>query len=141
MAGSDNWSQPVSPETSAGLGAVTQARSSKLRSRHVTMITLGGIIGASLFVGSGNVIREVGPAAIVSYLIGGLQFVFGLSLFRGAPWAWWFVVLGSLVPIGTHVLGGLRGEPWGWGTIFWNLLVLAYMQSRDVQGFFGREAY
>lgn len=72
MAGSDNWSQPVSPETSAGLGAVTQARSSKLRSRHVTMITLGGIIGASLFVGSGNVIREVGPAAIVSYLIGGL---------------------------------------------------------------------
>lgn len=72
MAGSDTWSQPVSPETSAGLGAVTKARSNKLRSRHVTMITLGGIIGASLFVGSGNVIREVGPAAIVSYLIGGL---------------------------------------------------------------------
>ncbi|QIM17471.1 amino acid permease [Leucobacter insecticola] len=36
------------------------------------MITLGGIIGAALFVGSGNVIRAVGPAAIVSYLIGGL---------------------------------------------------------------------
>lgn len=44
----------------------------KLRSRHVTMITLGGIIGASLFVGSGNVIRSVGPAAVISYLIGGL---------------------------------------------------------------------
>lgn len=44
----------------------------KLRSRHVTMITLGGIIGASLFVGSGNVVRSVGPAAILSYLIGGL---------------------------------------------------------------------
>ncbi len=44
----------------------------KLRSRHVTMITLGGIIGASLFVGSGNVVRAVGPAAVVSYLIGGL---------------------------------------------------------------------
>ncbi|RKQ33690.1 amino acid permease [Kocuria tytonis] len=43
-----------------------------LRSRHVTMITLGGIIGASLFVGSGNVIRMVGPAAVVSYLLGGL---------------------------------------------------------------------
>ncbi|WP_406018991.1 amino acid permease [Kocuria rhizophila] len=43
-----------------------------LRSRHVTMITLGGIIGASLFVGSGNVIRMVGPAAVLSYLLGGL---------------------------------------------------------------------
>ncbi|WP_454118184.1 amino acid permease [Microbacterium lacticum] len=80
MTGSDNWSQPVSPETSAGLGAVTQARSSKLRSRHVTMITLGGIIGASLFVGSGNVIREVGPAAIVSYLIGGLLVFFAMRM-------------------------------------------------------------
>ena len=44
----------------------------KLRSRHVTMITLGGIIGSSLFVGSGNVIHAVGPAAVISYLIGGL---------------------------------------------------------------------
>ncbi|SDQ24842.1 amino acid permease [Microbacterium sp. cf332] len=69
---SSGWENPVSPETSAGLGAVTKARSNKLRSRHVTMITLGGIIGASLFVGSGNVIRTVGPAAVVSYLIGGL---------------------------------------------------------------------
>ena len=46
--------------------------SAKLRPRHVTMITLGGIIGASLFVGSGNVVRTVGPAAVLSYLIGGL---------------------------------------------------------------------
>ena len=48
------------------------AQHKKLASRHVTMITLGGIIGASLFVGSGNVIRAVGPAAVLSYLIGGL---------------------------------------------------------------------
>ena len=62
------YDKPVSPETSAA-----QVRTpSRLRSRHVTMITLGGIIGAALFVGSGNVIRTVGPAAIVSYLIGGL---------------------------------------------------------------------
>ncbi|WP_065571381.1 amino acid permease [Microbacterium oleivorans] len=80
MAGSNDWSNPVSPETSAGLGAVTKARSNKLRSRHVTMITLGGIIGASLFVGSGNVIREVGPAAIVSYLIGGLLVFFAMRM-------------------------------------------------------------
>ncbi|MDR2255553.1 MAG: amino acid permease [Arthrobacter sp.] len=53
-------------------GASTPGSGQKLRSRHVTMITLGGIIGASLFVGSGNVIRSVGPAAVISYLIGGL---------------------------------------------------------------------
>ncbi|SDG86862.1 amino acid permease [Microbacterium sp. 77mftsu3.1] len=80
MAGSDNWSNPVSPETSAGLGAVTKARSNKLRSRHVTMITLGGIIGASLFVGSGNVIRTVGPAAVLSYLVGGLLVFFAMRM-------------------------------------------------------------
>nr|WP_255524211.1 amino acid permease [Terrabacter sp. MAHUQ-38] len=44
----------------------------KLRSRHVTMITLGGIIGASLFVGSANIIRSTGPAAAISYLAGGM---------------------------------------------------------------------
>jgi len=45
---------------------------SRLRNRHVTMIALGGIIGASLFVGSGNTVRAVGPAAVLSYLIGGI---------------------------------------------------------------------
>ena len=61
---------PVSPETSAA--QISGEKQKLLRPRHVTMITLGGIIGASLFVGSGNVIRSVGPAAIISYLIGGL---------------------------------------------------------------------
>lgn len=69
-----NYDKPVSPATSVaqvvpGKGG---GKSKKLASRHITMITLGGIIGASLFVGSGNVIRSVGPAALVSYLIGGV---------------------------------------------------------------------
>lgn len=64
-------SQPPTPNRSAP-GISGDATVHKLRPRHVTMITLGGIIGASLFVGSGNVIRSVGPAAILSYLMGGL---------------------------------------------------------------------
>ncbi|MDN6461070.1 MAG: amino acid permease, partial [Corynebacterium flavescens] len=52
----------------------------KLASRHVTMITLGGIIGASLFVGSGNIIRNIGPAAILSYLLGGLLVFFAMRM-------------------------------------------------------------
>ena len=41
----------------------------------MTMIALGGVIGAGLFVGSGVVIKATGPAAILSFLITGLLVV------------------------------------------------------------------
>ena len=43
-----------------------------LASRHVEMISIGGIIGAGLFVGSSAAIAAVGPAIIVSYILAGL---------------------------------------------------------------------
>ena len=43
-----------------------------LRSRHVAMIAIGGIIGAGLFVGSSTSISTVGPAVIITYAISGL---------------------------------------------------------------------
>src|ERR1700683_1080215 len=46
-----------------------------LRQRHITMIALGGVIGAGLFVGSGVVITAAGPAAIISFTITGLLVV------------------------------------------------------------------
>lgn len=45
--------------------------SRSLKSRHVSMIAIGGIIGAGLFVGSSTTIHTVGPAAIVSFAIAG----------------------------------------------------------------------
>jgi GABA permease len=42
-----------------------------LRQRHMTMISLGGVIGAGLFVGSGVVIQQTGPAAVISFAITG----------------------------------------------------------------------
>src|SRR4051794_2043785 len=48
---------------------------SGLKRRHVTMISLGGVIGAGLFVGSGAVINQTGPAAVLSYLLAGLLVV------------------------------------------------------------------
>lgn len=44
-----------------------------LKTRHLTMIAMGGIIGAALFVGSSAVISNAGPGAFVAYaLTGGL---------------------------------------------------------------------
>jgi GABA permease len=43
-----------------------------LLSRHVVMISIGGIIGAGLFVGSSTAIATVGPAVILSYALAGL---------------------------------------------------------------------
>jgi GABA permease len=42
-----------------------------LKSRHVSMIAIGGIIGAGLFVGSSTAISQIGPAVVLSYAISG----------------------------------------------------------------------
>ena len=41
-----------------------------LKQRHVTMMSIAGVIGAGLFVGSGHAIAEAGPASILAYAIG-----------------------------------------------------------------------
>ena len=43
-----------------------------LQSRHVAMISLGGIIGAGLFVGSSAAIASIGPAVILCYVMAGI---------------------------------------------------------------------
>ena len=39
--------------------------------RHVTMLSIAGIIGAGLFVGSGHAIAAAGPAVLLAYLFSG----------------------------------------------------------------------
>ena len=43
-----------------------------LKSRHVSFIALGGIIGSSYFLGTGYVLNQVGPSAFLAYALGGL---------------------------------------------------------------------
>jgi GABA permease len=45
--------------------------SRSLKPRHITMISIGGMIGAGLFVGSSSSIAATGPAIVLSYLITG----------------------------------------------------------------------
>lgn len=46
-----------------------------LKSRHVTMLSIAGVIGASLFVGSSVAIAEAGPAVLLAYLFAGFLVV------------------------------------------------------------------
>lgn len=43
-----------------------------LKSRHIHMIAIGGIIGSAYFLGTGYLIHEVGPCAFLAYVLGGL---------------------------------------------------------------------
>jgi GABA permease len=91
-----------------------------LKQRHVVMLSIGGSIGAGLFVGSGHAIAEAGPGAIIAYLLASLLVVLvmrmlgemacampdsgSFSTYAGraiGPWAgfmigwmyWWYWVL------------------------------------------------
>jgi GABA permease len=48
------------------------ALSRSLRPRHLAMISIGGIIGAGLFVGSSTAIIAAGPAIVLSYALAGI---------------------------------------------------------------------
>ncbi|MEU0534184.1 amino acid permease [Amycolatopsis tolypomycina] len=43
-----------------------------LSSRHLSMIAVGGVIGAGLFVGSGQAIADAGPAVLITYALAGV---------------------------------------------------------------------
>ena len=51
------------------MGESTMKR--KLKHRHLQFISLGGVIGSGYFLGTGYVLEHAGPAAMISYLLGG----------------------------------------------------------------------
>lgn len=101
--------------TTPGTAATPASDPKKLRSRHITMIALGGIIGASLFVGSGNVVRAVGPAAVVSYLIGGLLVFLAMRMLGEMAAA--RPAIGSFMEYARVGLGEWAGYLVGW--LYW----------------------
>ncbi|MDQ0381011.1 amino acid permease [Amycolatopsis thermophila] len=86
-----------------------------LRQRHVRMIALGGIIGASLFIGSGAVVHTVGPAAVLSYALGGLLVVLVMRMLGEMATA--SPALGSFMEYARESLGGWAGFTIGW--LYW----------------------
>ena len=76
-----------------------------LHQRHLTMIALGGVIGAGLFVGSGAVISVTGPAAVLSYVLAGVLVVLVMRMLGEMAAA--HPTLGSF----TELIRRARGAP------------------------------
>ncbi|MFC9970062.1 amino acid permease [Spirillospora sp. NPDC127200] len=91
-----------------------------LRRRHMTMLAIGGAVGAGLFVGSGNVIRTAGPAAVVSYAAAGLLVLCVLRALGEMVVA--RPVAGSLAEYARMALGPAAGFTIGW--LYWYLYVI-----------------
>jgi AAT family amino acid transporter/GABA permease len=91
-----------------------------LRQRHVTMIALGGIIGAGLFVGSSATLATVGPAACVSYLVAGIVVLMVMRMLGEMALA--VPGVGSFTEYARIGLGNWAGFTNGW--LYWYFWVI-----------------
>jgi GABA permease len=93
-----------------------------LLSRHVAMISIGGIIGAGLFVGSSSAIAAIGPAVIVSYLIAGALILLSMRMLGELALA--HPEIGFFTDYARKVLGQGWGFVGGWlYWYFWMIVV------------------
>jgi len=84
------------------------------------MIALGGVIGAGLFVGSGVVIRDTGPAAFLTYAFCGLLIVLVMRMLGEMAAA--NPSSGSFADYATRALGGWAGFSVAW--LYWYFWVI-----------------
>ena len=85
-----------------------------LRQRHLAMFAIGGVIGAGLFVGSGAVIAEVGPAAFITYALTGVLIIMVMRML--GEMAASNPATGSFADYARQSLGGWAGFSVGWRT-------------------------
>lgn len=91
-----------------------------LKSRHVTMLSIAGVIGASLFVGSSVAIAEAGPAVLLAYLFAGLLVVMIMRML--AEMAVATPDTGSFSTYADKAIGPWAGYTIGW--LYWWFWVL-----------------
>ncbi len=91
-----------------------------LTERHLTMITIGGVIGAGLFVGSGVVIADTGPAAFLSYALCGILIVLVMRMLGEMAVA--NPSTGSFSDYARAAMGGWAGFSTAW--LYWYFWVV-----------------
>ncbi|MEW2398554.1 amino acid permease [Streptomyces sp. NPDC046862] len=92
-----------------------------LKQRHLSMIALGGVIGAGLFVGSGAGIAAAGPSIVVAYTLSGLLVMLVMRMLGEMSAA--YPSSGSFSSHAERALGPWAGFTAGWA--FWVLLCTA----------------
>ena len=88
--------------------------------RHVTMLSIAGIIGAGLFVGSGHAIAAAGPATIIAYLVAGTLVVLVMRMLGEMAVA--NPDTGSFSTYAEQAIGRWAGFTIGW--LYWWFWVL-----------------
>lgn len=88
--------------------------------RHVTMLSIAGIIGAGLFVGSGHAIAAAGPAVMLAYLFSGLLVVLVMRMLGEMAVA--NPDTGSFSTYADQAIGRWAGFTIGW--LYWWFWVL-----------------
>jgi len=91
-----------------------------LKQRHLTMIAIGGVIGAGLFVGSGVVINQTGPAAFLSYAVTGVLIILVMRMLGEMATA--NPSTGSFADYSRKALGGWAGFSVAW--LYWYFWVI-----------------
>ncbi|KOU40622.1 amino acid permease [Streptomyces sp. WM6378] len=92
-----------------------------LKQRHLSMIALGGVIGAGLFVGSGTAIAAAGPSIILAYAISGALVMLVMRMLGEMSAA--NPASGSFSVHAERAIGPWAGFTAGWA--FWFLLCVA----------------
>ncbi|MGD9483022.1 amino acid permease [Streptomyces sp. TRM70308] len=112
----------ATPSDAGGSGPDTPgALSHGLKQRHLSMIALGGVIGAGLFVGSGAGIAAAGPAIVVAFAASGLLVMLVMRMLGEMSAA--YPSSGSFSVHAERAIGPWAGFTAGW--IFWTLLCVA----------------
>ena len=94
-----------------------------LKSRHLTMMSIAGVIGAALFVGSGKTIALAGPAAVLAYLGGGILVVLVMRMLGEMAVAQ--PDTGSFSTYADRAIGRWAGFTIGW--LYWYFLSLIHI--------------
>ncbi|MFI0714597.1 amino acid permease [Streptomyces inhibens] len=96
---------------------------SGLKNRHLSMIAVGGVIGAGLFVGSASGITAAGPGILLSYALVGALVVFVMRMLGEMAAA--NPTSGSFSAYADRALGRWAGFSIGWLYWFFWVVVLA----------------
>ncbi|WP_231443625.1 amino acid permease [Brevibacterium zhoupengii] len=102
-----------------------------LKSRHVSMLAIGGAIGVGLFLGSGAGIELTGPSIILAYAVVGM-FIFVVMRAFGELLSY-RSISGSIAEFAREFLGPKMGFIAGWGYwLTWSLIGMTELTAAGV---------